>query len=342
VNGGQTTASLTSALLKDEADLSGVLVQLKLSVIKDRQKVGTIVSNISRYANSQNKVNEAYLLANDAFHVRIEQLSRTVWAPCRAGANRETKWFYERARGQYSDEKGRRRASAAKLRMCEAEYPSNQWFTKTDLAKFGNTWGGLPHMVSRGAQKNFAEFTLQLEKGLVPDKGIPPALLANARGVAIIPRVVKAGFVVAGRGGHGLVIARDQTGAWGDPVFMTLGGASVGFQAGVESTDVVLVFHDRKTLDRLLAGKGKVTLGAEAAVAARPVGRQAAAGTDAQLTDRLDFVLSRERDRANKEAAAKALTRFGCPSPDGRHPGQPHDHVLMSPWWAMMSTVASS
>ena len=70
VNGGQTTASLTSALLKDDADLSGVLVQLKLSVIKDPEKVGTIVSNISRFANSQNKVNEADLLANDAFHVQ--------------------------------------------------------------------------------------------------------------------------------------------------------------------------------------------------------------------------------------------------------------------------------
>ncbi len=168
VNGGQTTASLTSALLKDDADLTGVLVQLKLSVIKDKEKVGTIVSNISRFANSQNKVNEADLLANDAFHVRIEHLSRTVWAPARAGANRETKWFYERARGQYNDEKGRR-STAAKLRAFEAEYPSNQWFTKTDLAKFANTWGGLPHVVSRGAQKNFAEFTLQLEKGFVPD-----------------------------------------------------------------------------------------------------------------------------------------------------------------------------
>lgn len=169
VNGGQTTASLTSAMLKDDADLSGVLVQLKLSVIKDRQKVSTIVSNISRYANSQNKVNEADLLANDAFHVKVEHLSRTVWAPARAGATRETKWFYERARGQYSDEKGRRRDSAAKLKAFEAEYPSNQWFTKTDLAKFCNTWDGQPHMVSRGAQKNFAEFTLRIDKGFTPD-----------------------------------------------------------------------------------------------------------------------------------------------------------------------------
>ncbi len=180
VNGGQTTASLTSAFLKDKADLSGVLVQLKLSVIKERDKVGTIVSNISRFANSQNKVNEADLLANDAFHVKIEHLSRTVWAPAKADATRETKWFYERARGQYSDEKGQRRTSSTKLRLFEAEYPSSQWFTKTDLAKFENTWSGLPHFVSRGAQKNFAEFTLRLEKSLVPDINYFQDLAAKA------------------------------------------------------------------------------------------------------------------------------------------------------------------
>ena len=180
VNGGQTTASLTSALLKDKADLSGVLVQLKLSVIKDPAQVGTIVSNISRFANSQNKVNEVDLRANDAFHVKVEHLSRTVWAPCRAGVNRETKWFYERARGQYSDEKGRRRASASKLKTFEAEYPANQWFTKTDLAKFENTWAGLPHIVSKGAQKNFGEFTLRMKKGYMPDIGYFQEMVAKA------------------------------------------------------------------------------------------------------------------------------------------------------------------
>jgi lipid-binding SYLF domain-containing protein len=114
-------------------------------------------------------------------------------------------------------------------------------------------------------------------------KEIPPKLLADAQGVAIIPRVVKAGFVIGGRGGHGLVMAKGKDGVWGDPVFVNLGGASVGFQAGVESTDVVLVFRSRKSLDRLLEGKGKITLGADAAIAAGPVGRNAMAGTDAKL-----------------------------------------------------------
>ena len=117
----------------------------------------------------------------------------------------------------------------------------------------------------------------------IPLKGIPAKLLADAEGVAIIPRVIKAGFVFGGQGGHGVVLAKDKDGNWGDPVFIDLGGASVGFQAGVESTDVVLVFRNRKSLDRLLEGKGKVTLGADAAVAAGPVGRMAAAATDGKL-----------------------------------------------------------
>lgn len=117
----------------------------------------------------------------------------------------------------------------------------------------------------------------------IPAKGIPPKLLADAQAVVIIPRVVKAGFVFGGRGGHGVVFVKDKDGNWGDPVFVNIGGASVGFQAGVESTDVVLVFRNRKSVDRLLEGKGKVTLGADAAIAAGPIGRDAMAGTDAKL-----------------------------------------------------------
>ena len=121
------------------------------------------------------------------------------------------------------------------------------------------------------------------ELSTIPAKGIPAAILADAQGVAIIPHVVKAGFVVAGSGGHGLVMVRDVNGNWSTPVFLNFGGGSVGFQAGVESTDVVLVFRNRTSLDRLLAGNGKITLGADASVAAGPIGRQAMAGTDVKL-----------------------------------------------------------
>jgi lipid-binding SYLF domain-containing protein len=117
----------------------------------------------------------------------------------------------------------------------------------------------------------------------VPLKGIPPALLREAHGVAIVPGVIRAGFVFGGRFGHGVVFVRNDDGTWAGPVFMVLAGGSFGLQAGVQSTDVVLVFKTRKSLDRILAGKGKVTLGGDVGVAAGPVGLQAEAGTDAQL-----------------------------------------------------------
>ena len=106
----------------------------------------------------------------------------------------------------------------------------------------------------------------------IPGNRIPAALLAQAQGVAIIPRVIKAGFLIGGRGGHGLVATRDRNGAWSGVTFVDLGGASFGLQAGVESADVVLVFKSRNSLNRILGGRGKLTLGADAAVAAGPMG----------------------------------------------------------------------
>ncbi|MFO0810406.1 MAG: lipid-binding SYLF domain-containing protein [Gemmataceae bacterium] len=128
----------------------------------------------------------------------------------------------------------------------------------------------------------------------IPLRCIPPALLADAQGVAIIPNVIKAGFVVGGRGGRGVVFARNANGSWDGPIFVSIGGASVGFQVGVQSTDVVLVFKSRKSLDRIIAGRDKLTLGADAAVAAGPVGRQASAGTDARFESEV-YSYSRSR-----------------------------------------------
>lgn len=114
-------------------------------------------------------------------------------------------------------------------------------------------------------------------------RSIPIAILEDAAGVAIVPNVIKAGFVFGGRAGHGLVLVREKDGTWSDPLFVNIGGASVGFQIGVESTDVVLVFRNRRSLDRFLEGKGKFTLGADASIAAGPLGRKASASTDAKL-----------------------------------------------------------
>jgi len=163
VNGGQTTASIHHAVKKDRADVSRVRVQAKLSVVS-AASLAEVVPLISRYANSQNKVNEADFSANDPFHVRVQMLSRTVWAPAGGGSRRQTRWFYERARGQYMDEKGRA-GTPARVRDFQVMHPPSQRFSKTDLAKFENTWDQLPHLVSLGAQKNFLEFTLRRTSG---------------------------------------------------------------------------------------------------------------------------------------------------------------------------------
>lgn len=162
VNGGQTTASIYQAVRKDKTDVSNIYVQAKLSVV-DPERVNEIVPLISRYANNQNKVNEADFSANDPFHIKIEELSRTIWAPAIDGTQRQTRWFYERARGQYLDAKGRE-STPAKKKAFATVHPTPQKFTKTDLAKFENTWEQLPHLVSRGAQKNFIDFTVRLTK----------------------------------------------------------------------------------------------------------------------------------------------------------------------------------
>lgn len=115
----------------------------------------------------------------------------------------------------------------------------------------------------------------------IPVNGIPQSMLHDAQAVAIIPRVIKGSFVVGARRGDGVVLVRDENGGWHAPVFITLTGGNIGWQVGVQSTDVVLVFKTRKSVEGLLAGR--LTLGADAAVAAGPMGRQAAAATDTRL-----------------------------------------------------------
>jgi hypothetical protein len=162
VNGGQTTASIHHAVRADKADVSRIAVQAKLTVVP-ADRVGEFVPLVSRYANTQNKVNEADFSANDPFHVKLEELSRTVWAPAVQGSARQTKWFYERARGQYQDALSRE-ITPARQREFKAIYPAEKKFTKTDLAKFENSWDQAPEIVSRGAEKNFREFALRLAR----------------------------------------------------------------------------------------------------------------------------------------------------------------------------------
>jgi lipid-binding SYLF domain-containing protein len=114
-----------------------------------------------------------------------------------------------------------------------------------------------------------------------PDQAIPERLLEDAHAIAVIPNVVKAGFVIGGRAGKGLIAIKTADGTWSHPSYLKLTGASVGFQAGVQATDVVLVFRSQRGVDSIV--NGKFTLGADATVAAGPVGRTAQASTDGQL-----------------------------------------------------------
>jgi lipid-binding SYLF domain-containing protein len=123
--------------------------------------------------------------------------------------------------------------------------------------------------------------TVLTEALTTPGAEIPAKLLSEAHGVAIIPRVLKIGFIGAVRRGHGVVIVRDKDGNWGAPQFITLTGGSIGWQIGAQSTDVILVFNSERSVQGLLSGK--FTIGADAAAAAGPVGRNLAAATDAQL-----------------------------------------------------------
>lgn len=155
----------------------------------------------------------------------------------------------------------------------------------------------------------------------VPESAIPESLLQDARAIAVIPNTVKAGLTIGARHGRGLLAVRGRDNTWSNPVFIRLTGASVGFQVGVQSADIVLVFRTDRGVDSVV--NGKFTLGAGASVAAGPVGRNASAATDAQLRAEI-YSYSRARGlfagvaldgaaltidhRANQRAYGRAVT----------------------------------
>lgn len=167
VNGGQTTASLYFAKKKfPETDLSRVRVPAKIIVMKvqDPAKEEALVSDISRYANSQNAVRQSDLSANKPFHVDVERLSLAVYCPDGTG-----RWFYERAAGSYNTLLAREGTTPAKLRALKEALPPSRKITKTDLAKYINAWSGLPDVVSLGSQKCFDRFM----SAMTPAEGEP-------------------------------------------------------------------------------------------------------------------------------------------------------------------------
>jgi len=126
----------------------------------------------------------------------------------------------------------------------------------------------------------------------IPESAIPPSLLRSAHGIAIFPDLLKAGFILGGRYGCGVLLVRNEDGTWSNPVFFRLIGGSIGWQIGAQSTDVILVLKSIRSLDAISGGK--FTLGVDASIAAGPVGRQAEAATDVLLTAE---ILSYSRSR---------------------------------------------
>jgi len=128
-------------------------------------------------------------------------------------------------------------------------------------------------------EKRVADATDVLDQLLrIPEQGIPATLLSRAYAVAVIPNVVKVGFGLGVRHGKGILVVRQDDNSWSNPAFISLTGGSVGWQIGAQSTDIILVFKTRKGVDGI--ANGKLTLGADASIAAGPVGRQASAATD--------------------------------------------------------------
>lgn len=166
INGGQTTASLASADIKDKAQLDNIYVQMKLTIVKEDDP--EFVHNISKYANSQNKVTAADLNSNHPFYIKMEEFSRKTYAPPVNNQPYQTLWFFERARGQYDQPK--MSMSKAEREKYTRLNPKNQKFTKTDLAKYLNSAAMKPYVVSRGAQLNLVDFQTDLESQWSKDK----------------------------------------------------------------------------------------------------------------------------------------------------------------------------
>lgn len=183
VNGGQTTASLyhTQKKFKD-ADLSKIFVQMKLTVIKDKEQKNIEVPNISRFANSQNKVSELDLSSNNPYFIQIENLSRKKYVVNPENKNQSLLWFFERANGQYRETLNKQ--TPAQQKKFKEQNPSNLKFVKSDIAKFINGWELEPHFVAQGSQKNFIHYTKKItdlvSKNKLPGENFYRKLIANA------------------------------------------------------------------------------------------------------------------------------------------------------------------
>ena len=241
VNGGQTTASLLYA--KDEMKLSldHVHIQVKLSVVGE-ERLGEIVPKISEYANTQNKVSIADLASNSPAQIRIERLSKEIQAPQRAGELHSSKWFYERARGQYKSLFAyKTKSEKTKL---ELVYPKSQVIDKTDLGKFELSFDGMPHIVSLGAQKCFAKYSeLIMKKNILEltDVWFKRAIAKSILFKTLDRAVANEDWYRANKAG------KSQT------ITYTLAACADGFRACGYQIDLDRIWRDQEVSEQLLS-----------------------------------------------------------------------------------------
>lgn len=168
INGGQTTATLATTKIKNNADLSGVYIQMKLTILKDENP--ELIRNIARFANSQNKVKTADLNSSHPFYVRMEDFSRKIYAPLVAGQIYQQLWFFERTRGQY--EQPLMQMTKKQVADYKLVRPRAMKFSLTDMAKYINAADLLPHYVSWGGEVNAAHFHTNMEKQWEKDDSV--------------------------------------------------------------------------------------------------------------------------------------------------------------------------
>ncbi len=168
VNGGQTTSSIYAAKKTSKLDISKISVQMKLSVVKEKENQNDFVSKVSEYANTQNKVNKSDFFSNSPFHKEFKDYSKRIWVSVIGGSQKRTHWFYERVRGEYLNEQAY--LTPSKKKQFQLENPKNQRIDKTLLSKSENVWLQKPDIVSRGAQYSFASFAESITNKLEKDE----------------------------------------------------------------------------------------------------------------------------------------------------------------------------
>jgi SH3 domain-containing YSC84-like protein 1 len=205
-------------------------------------------------------------------------------------------------------------------------------WTTSAAALVGQTVQAIPlEVATRESATVDAAGQVMEEIMAIPIKSIPQSLLAEARGIAIVPGLIKGGFIVGVRHGRGVLVVRDEKGAWRAPAFITITGGSVGWQIGVQATDVILVFVTNSSIRGLM--RGTFTIGADAAAAAGPVGREASAATDTRLRAEV-YSYSRSRglfagvslDGSALQIDAESTARYyrdAAPVATATPPGQP-------------------